>query len=348
MIDVILGFFSSQDSVGAILGGLFTIVLTMVAGQVAATILSLLQTNFFLYTTNWITIPVMGQVILWGQAISIVIVIAIRIAVGINSGIIRDEIKAPEYLFKSVGAVALIGIMPIACDLIITFGQHAVADVAGLSSGIMSTGIEAETFLKSLEDGVQALSNGASGSGEDAISVLTDTLLAFALNYIMIAVTCFMIISIYLQMIIRQIEMIVVSVAAPWVGIKASFENGSDQYWEFLTSLFGMCIVQALQTVFLALCFQTFNDWYNNGVGNLLAADGLSWYRLMLLLGLLIATKSIPDLLDRWTFSGGTASSLSRMIPMIMRGRGGGGAAKGAMAKGISSQAAKVAGKEAS
>ncbi len=345
MIETILGFFAAQESVGAILGGIFTIVVTMLAGQIAATILSLLQTNFFLYTTNWITIPIMGQVILWGQAISIVIVIAIRIAVGINSGIIRDEIKAPEYLFKSVGAVALIGIMPIACDLIITFGQHAVADVAGISGNVMSTSIDTNVFLKSLEDSIQAL-GGGTVDGEGEAGVLTDTLLAFALNYIMIAVTCFIIISIYLQMIIRQVEMIIVSVAAPWVGIKASFENGSDQYWEFLTSLFGMCIVQAIQTVFLALCFKTFGDWYNNGIGNLLASDGLSWYRLMLLLGLLIATKSIPDLLDRWTFSGGTASSLSRMIPMLMRHRGS-GAVRGAMSKGISTAAGKAAGPKA-
>lgn len=327
MFEVIMKFFTSQSSIGAILGGLMTIVITMVAGQIAATILSLLQTNFFLYTTNWITIPVMGQVILWGQAISIVIVIAIRIAVGINQGILRDEIKAPEYIFKSVGAVALIGVMPIACDLILNFGQHAVADMAGISQGLMTASVDTNTFLKGLEEGIQALGGGQL-NGEDAGSVLTDTLLAFALSYIMIAVVCFMIVSIDLQMIIRQIEMMVLSVAAPWVGIKASFENGSSQYWEFLTNLFGMCITQAIQTVFLALCFQTFNVWYDAGVGNLLASDGNSWYRLMLLLGLLVATKNIPQLLDRWTFSGGSSSSLSRLIPMLTRGGAGKGAGK--------------------
>ena len=328
MFEVIMKFFSAQSSIGAILGGIMTIVITMVAGQIAATIISLLQTNFFLYTTNWITIPVLGQVILWGQAISIVIVIAVRIAVGINQGILRDEIKAPEYIFKSVGAVALIGIMPIACDLILNFGQHAVADIAGLSQGIMTTTVDTNTFLKSLEDGLQALSTGGSDVSENGVSVLTDTLLAFALNYIMIAVTCFMIISVYLQLIIRQIEMMILSVAAPWVGIKGSFENGSSQYWEFLTNLFGLCITQAIQTLFLALCFQTFNVWYDAGVGNLLASDGKSWYRLMLLLGILVATKNIPQLLDRWTFSGGSAGSLGKMIPMLMRGRGGVGAGR--------------------
>lgn len=287
-------------------------VLNTLASIISDIIISAMQSGLFDYVSNWITIPIVNQVILWGEAIAIVLVIAIRIGVGISQGILTDEVKAPEYLFKSVGSVVLIGLMPVFCNLVIVGGQTMMQDVLGICG-------TSQRFVDKIEIdylGVftKDLFNLVTQPSGEVITVLVNNLVG--------AVVLIMMLIVFFELMKRQIEMLVISVAAPFVGIKVATENSSGDYWGYLTNLFGMCVVQWIQTLFLSIGMQVYTIWMKAAQGNnlftgLIVPSGVNsstWYVMAIMIAILLAAINVPSLLDHWTFSGSGSTSITNLF----------------------------------
>ena len=287
-------------------------VLNTLASIISDIIISAMQSGLFDYVSNWITIPIVNQVILWGEAIAIVLVIAIRIGVGISQGILTDEVKAPEYLFKSVGSVVLIGLMPVFCNLVIVGGQTMMQDVLGICG-------TSQRFVDKIEIdylGVftKDLFNLVTQPSGEVITVLVNNLVG--------AVVLIMMLIVFFELMKRQIEMLVISVAAPFVSIKVATENSSGDYWGYLTNLFGMCVVQWIQTLFLSIGMQVYTIWMKAAQGNnlftgLIVPSGVNsstWYVMAIMIAILLAAINVPSLLDRWTFSGSGSTSITNLF----------------------------------
>lgn len=296
---------------GAMVVGLLVgLALIWLLGYVSDVLLSAMASGLFDYATNWITIPSVGQIILWGQAISIVLVVIIRIAVAINKGILSDEIKAPEYLFKSVGSVVLVAIMPIACNVVITAGHYMMQDVLHIASD--------GAALSGAPSSLDALAAVGSGDSDLGAALSDGTIPKLLTRTVVVAAAAFISISVYLELMVRQVQMLVVGCAAPWVGVKVATESDSGQYWDLLVGLLGMCLVQILQTFFLfvslaqlATLLSLDQTHYMEG---LFGGDLTTWYQTAIVFALLIGTKSIPSLLDRWTFAGSGGRSMAYIM----------------------------------
>lgn len=293
-----------------VISALLFMSLTWFTSLVSGIIISAMQSGLFDYVSNWISIPIVNQVILWGEAIAIVLVIAIRIGVGISQGILTDEVKAPEYLFKSVGSVVLIGLMPVFCNLVIVAGQTMMQDVLGVCG-------TSKRFVENLD------LNCLEVFSKDVFNTLTDMsgeVFTIVVNNIVGTIALVLMLIVFFELMKRQVEMLVISVAAPFVGIKVATENSSGDYWGYLTNLFGMCIVQWVQTLFLSIGMQVYTIWSTMSAGyNLLPADpaasgATAWYTIAIMIAILLAAINVPSLLDRWTFSGSGTTSITNLF----------------------------------
>ena len=118
----------------------------------------------------------------------------------------------------------------------------------------------------------------------------------------------------------RQFQMLFVAVAAPWIGIKAATESDSSTYWEFLQSLFGMCVVQWLQYIGLIVGLNMMSATIGSSLDiNSIDMGSASFTNLFLVLAEFGAALGIPALVDRWTFSAPGAQSGSVLMGMIIR-----------------------------
>lgn len=323
-----------------VVGIIFGLAAIWLLSAISDVVLNAIASGLFDYASNWISIPAVGQVILWGQAISIVLVVVVRIAVGINKGILQDELRAPEYLFKSVGAVVLVAIMPIACNLVITAGHYMMRDVLNISMAAAHA------------PGVSSNLSDLAAIGTDASEMSLDELLQgfvpqLLFRAVIVAAAAMLCVSIYVELMVRQVQMLVVGCAAPWVGVKAATESDSGQYWDLIVGLLGMCLIQVLQTFFLYVSLAQLATLLQAGTldfaGAIFNGDFTAWYKTVIVFALLIATKSIPALLSRWTFagSGGRSTALimtgGRMVAGAGRGRLSGGVGS-AVGQGIASK----------
>lgn len=259
------------------------------------------------WLTNWIEIPGLSIFILWGQAIAVVAAIAIRAGVGIRDMLLASGGEARtglgEYVFKSVVSIALVGLMPTFCSMVMWFGQRMMSDVFGavsLNSFTLTFGVDA--VVQSILDGD-----------------LTAPLVFLCYIVLCFIAFGFVITSIY-QLMKRQFQMLFVSVAAPWIGIKAATESDSSTYWEFLQSLFGMCVVQWLQYIGLIVGLNMMSATIGSSLDiNSIDMGSASFTNLFLVLAEFGAALGIPALVDRWTFSAPGAQSGSVLMGMIIR-----------------------------
>ena len=294
-----------------VVGMIFGLAAIWLLGVVSDTILNGLSSGLFDYAANWISIPSVGQIILWGQAISIVLVVIVRIAVAINKGILQDEIKAPEYLFKSVGSVVLVAIMPIACNVVITAGHYMMQDILHIASN--------GAALSDIPATLDSLASVGTDQGQSLSDALSEGMIPKLLvRSILVTAAAVIALSVYLELMVRQVQMLVIGCAAPWVGVKVASESDSGQYWDLLVGLFGMCLVQVLQTFFLfvslAQLATLLKDDPTNFAAALFTGDFNAWYKAAIVFALLIGTKSIPSLLDRWTFAGSGGRSMAYIM----------------------------------
>lgn len=279
--------------------------------------------------TNWVTIPIVNEVVLWGQAASIAIAVAVRVLIGIKEGIFVDGgPKMPslgEYVFKSICSVILVGMMPIFCNLVMQFGSAMFRDViAGAGGGAnLMDGIDIDCTWAILFEFLSA---------DNPVDLIVDSLIANIVLLIALGLT----VSVVYQLFKRQFQMLVVGVVGPWVGIKAATNSDSSQYWDYLISLFGMCVVQWVQYLFLMISLSMLSAFLGGGqevFAISLAGDTDKFLTAFLMLACFGATLSAPSLLDRYTFIGGGGAG-NMMLGMAMRsGFGGAGRIGGSLGR---------------
>ena len=261
------------------------------------------------WLTNWIEIPGLSVFILWGQAIAVVAAIAIRAGVGIRDMLMSSGGEARmglgEYVFKSVVSIALVGLMPTLCSLVIWFGQRMAADVVGptvMTLDNLQMTVDVDKVIESI----------TTNDPTSALALLCYVILDF--------VAFGFVVTIVYQLLKRQFQMLFLSVAAPWIGIKAATETDSSTYWEFLQSLFGMCVVQWLQYLGMIVGL----SMISSTIGMSFDIQGVSlgsatFINMILVIAAFGAALGIPALVDRWTFSAPGAHSGSMLIGMAVR-----------------------------
>lgn len=114
--------------------------------------------------------------------------------------------------------------------------------------------------------------------------------------------------------------MLVLSVAAPWISIKSAMESDSNAAGELLVGLFGMCCMQWIQYLFFMVALKMLGAFYSGtGMLEILTFDGQAWVNMMMCFAVFGAALGAPQLLDRWTFIGGSSRSASMMAAMVVR-----------------------------
>ena len=231
-------------------------------GELSQFVLAPLINNVAPYMLNWINIPVVNSVILWGQGIAVVAAIAIRVFVGVRDGVLQNGgprmASLGEYMFRSVAVVALVGFMPVLCNLVMYAGQAMLSDIVSASyaggSSLVNTGeLNFTPFAFKVSDLGEAFVQNVFGMLPGAICSFACLLLAIKIIY---------------QICKRQVEMLVLSVAAPWISIKSAMESDSNAAGELLVGLFGMCCMQWIQYLFFMVALKMLGAFYG-GTGML-------------------------------------------------------------------------------
>lgn len=290
-----------------IVGKAVALILILIAGSIASQIIVPFLEAFGPWLTNWIEIPGLSVFIVWGQAIAVIAAVAIRVGVGIRDVLMSNggegRVSIGEYLFKSVVSISLVGLMPTFCSMVIWFGKKMAVDVMG------ATSLSDLTFEFDADAAVTSI-----------LSMnISQSMMYFCYALLLLLAFGFVITIVY-QLLKRQFQMLFISVAAPWVGIKAATENDSSTYWEYLQSLFGMCVIQWLQylgmIVGLSMLSSTMGSQFNMMAPNLTT----STYMYMLVdLAAFGAALGIPALLGRWIFSAPGASTGNLLVGMLIR-----------------------------
>lgn len=282
-------------------------ILGFFAGGIIEFALVPMISGFFDASVNFLSIPIVSTVILWGQGISIAAVIALRVGVGIKEmmlGSPEREFSLTEYVYKSVTAIILVALMPTLCAAVINLGDTMLSDIKG--------GIGAEAVLDNL-------------TTNDYETLLAGTnpvvVVQMLISSILLLVALIMCVIVMYQFAKRQIEMGIVALIAPWVSILAGTTNDSSQYWDLLKNLFGMCVTQWLQYL---LCIIGMS-WLAN-----LAASAGDVYSLTLvpqtfvsvffILAIFGASIGVARLIDRYTFSSASSGTGAMLAGIAARG----------------------------
>lgn len=282
-------------------------ILGFFAGGIIEFALVPMISGFFDASVNFLSIPIVSTVILWGQGISIAAVIALRVGVGIKEMMLRSperEFSLTEYVYKSVTAIILVALMPTLCAAVINLGDTMLSDIKG--------GIGAEAVLDNLTtNDYETLL-----AGTNPVAVVQ-----MLISSILLLVALIMCVIVMYQFAKRQIEMGIVALIAPWVSILAGTTNDSSQYWDLLKNLFGMCVTQWLQYL---LCIIGMS-WLAN-----LAASAGDVYSLTLvpqtfvsvffILAIFGASIGVARLIDRYTFSSASSGTGAMLAGIAARG----------------------------
>lgn len=282
-------------------------ILGFFAGGIIEFALVPMISGFFDASVNFLSIPIVSTVILWGQGISIAAVIALRVGIGIKEMMLGSpdrEFSLTEYVYKSVTAIILVALMPTLCAAVINLGDTMLADIKG--------GIGAEAVLDNLTtNDYETLL-----AGTNPVAVIQ-----MLISSILLLVALIMCVIVMYQFAKRQIEMGIVALIAPWVSILAGTTNDSSQYWDLLKNLFGMCVTQWLQYL---LCIIGMS-WLAN-----LAASAGDVYSLTLvpqtfvsmffILAIFGASIGVARLIDRYTFSSASSGTGAMLAGIAARG----------------------------
>lgn len=282
-------------------------ILGFFAGGIIEFALVPMISGFFDASVNFLSIPIVSTVILWGQGISIAAVIALRVGIGIKEMMLGSpdrEFSLTEYVYKSVTAIILVALMPTLCAAVINLGDTMLADIKG--------GIGAEAVLDNLTtNDYETLL-----AGTNQVAVIQ-----MLISSILLLVALIMCVIVMYQFAKRQIEMGIVALIAPWVSILAGTTNDSSQYWDLLKNLFGMCVTQWLQYL---LCIIGMS-WLAN-----LAASAGDVYSLTLvpqtfvsmffILAIFGASIGVARLIDRYTFSSASSGTGAMLAGIAARG----------------------------
>ena len=269
----------------------------------------------FSWSTDYLTIPYVNTVILGLQGISAFAVVAIRVGVGISSGILLSggnrEQSLGEYVFKSILALVVVAVMPALCALVIRFGNLIYQDVIGGTGGI------AESLAWfTIPDDVDL------GSLSTA-SELGSSILWALVGMLVVVVLCF---AVGFQFVRRQVEMLVISIVGPIVAAYSATENDSSQVLDLLKKLFGLCCMQWMQYLLVQIALAFGIAWVNGAAGadvltSLFSGDNCQ--RFMFCIATFSAALTLPALLDEFTYSSGGsrvgAAAVGAVVSKSMR-----------------------------
>lgn len=274
------------------------------------------------FSVQPLSIPYVSEVILWSQSCALLVAVIVRIVKGINENILgrggdRHE-GLGEWFFKSIIAIAGVALMPLFCSMIVQVGSWMYADVQG--------GISMDSITTSFSTVTESDVEGVVGMGTAMLAhVFVNSLL------VLIAVgTC---IKIAYDLLKRQIIMLVVSVTATWVSVKAATDS-ADEYFDLLVSLFGLCLTQWVQYLFLMVALSMFADMADASVGwlNMDLSTVEAIRSALFTLAAFGAATAVPAVIERYAFSTGRGGMGGMLVGMALRGgiRSMGGVVSGA------------------
>lgn len=258
----------------------------------------------FSWSTDFMDIPIVNNIILAVQAVAASLVIAVRITVGIREGIFADggprDVSLGEYVFKTIIAVIVVAAMPMICRTVIEFGNtlynSLTADMGNALSnasqengdgmkGVLSWFSFGDDFTwGNFRDGEVDWSAGMWAMvGLIAIMVLT-----FACGY---------------QFVRRQVEMVTISIIGPLVSVYSATDSDSTQVWDLLKNLFGLTCVQWLQYLLVLIAIGYGQAWFTKiAFGVSVFSEGTQYF--MACIAFFGAALTVPAIVDRYTYGG--------------------------------------------
>lgn len=283
------------------------IILGFFTGGIIEFALVPMVSGFFEASVNFLSIPIVSSIVLWGQGISIVAVIALRVGIGIKKMMLGSpdrEFSLTEYVYKSATAVILVALMPTLCAAVINLGDTMLSDIKG--------GIGAEGVIDNL----------TTNNYESLLGVTNPVaVIQMLISSILLLVALIMCVIVMYQFAKRQIEMGIVALIAPWVSILAGTTNDSSQYWDLLKNLFGMCVTQWVQYV---LCIIGMS-WLANLTASATDIYGLTlvpqtFVSMFFILAIFGASIGVARLIDRYTFSSASSGTGAMLAGIAARG----------------------------
>ena len=259
-----------------------------------------LTSVLFTWSTDYLSIPYVNTVILGLQAIAIVAVVAIRVANGINSGILlsggNHETSLGEYIYQTIAALVVVALMPLLCNLVMKLGNAIFNDV------VTGAGTIGETMSwMTLGDNWDT---SKIGSFED--EVVTAALWALVGLLVMVVLT----IACGYQFVRRQVEMLVVSLIGPIVAVYYATEDDKSQVYDLLRKLFSLCCIMWIQYLLVQVALNFGFAWITNAVADngtlletLFSGDGAK--RFMFCLAFFMSALTVPNIVEQFAFGNG-------------------------------------------
>lgn len=259
-----------------------------------------LTSVLFEWSTDYLSIPYVNTVIVGLQAIAIVAVIAIRVANGINSGILlrggNHESSLGEYIYRTIAALVVVALMPLLCNLVMKLGNAVFNDV------IAGAGTVGDTMSwMTLGDNWNTDNIGASDD-----EVVTAALWALIGMVIMTVLT----IACGYQFVRRQVEMLVVSIIGPIVAVYYATEEDQSQVYDLLRKLFALCCIMWLQYLLVQVALNFGFAWVTNAtvenntiLQSLFSGDGAR--RFMFCIATFMAALTVPNIVEQFAFGNG-------------------------------------------
>ena len=259
-----------------------------------------LTSVLFTWSTDYLSIPYVNTVIVGLQAIAIIAVVAIRVANGINSGILlrggNHESSLGEYVYQTIAALVVVALMPLLCNLVMKLGNAIFNDV------VTGAGTIGETMSwMTLGDNWNV----------DSIGSLTDEAVTAAL-WALIGLIIMVILTIACgyQFVRRQVEMLVVSIIGPIVAVYYATEDDKSQVYDLLRKLFALCCIMWLQYLLVQVALNFGFAWITNAVvvngtlsETLFSGDGAR--RFMFCIATFMAALTVPNIVEQFAFGNG-------------------------------------------
>ena len=281
------------------------------------------------FSVQPLTIPFVSEAILYSQACALVVAVIVRIVkgvyeVGLGRGGERHE-SFGEWLFKSILAIAGVALMPVFCNMVVQVCSWMYADIQG--------GIELESITRSFATVTEADVEGVFNLG-------TSVLASILVNVIITMIAAGACVKVSYELLKRQVVMLVVSVTATWVSVKAAMDS-ADDYLDLLVSLFGLGLTQWVQYLFLAVALSMFADMTDSGWLFMSLHTSEAIRSALFSLAAFGGAMAVPAVIERYAFSTGRGGMGGMLVGMGLRG---GLRGAGTLAKGVASAVTRKAG----
>ena len=259
-----------------------------------------LTSVLFTWSTDYLSIPYVNSVIVGLQAIAIVAVVAIRVANGINSGVLlrggNHESSLGEYIYQTIAALVVVAMMPLLCNLVMKFGNAIFTDV------VSGTGTVADAMSwMTLGDEWDTENIGKS---DDKVVIAALWSLVGLVVMVVFTIGC------GYQFVRRQVEMLVVSIIGPIVAVYYATEDDKSQVYDLLRKLFALCCIMWLQYLLVQVALNFGFAWITNAVvvngtlsETLFSGDGAR--RFMFCIATFMAALTVPNIVEQFAFGNG-------------------------------------------